>query len=108
MKACYPMSHHILMRFTLVVLVAMAAWLARGEDLPKPEPQTTTEQKLDYQRARANLAAVKEQNAASEAAAQKVLQEAIQAMIKTCGDRMLVEDQKKDPVCAGRPAEKEK
>lgn len=106
------------MRLALL-LIATALY---AEDAKKPEPQcdgeickpskgmiappeVTLEHKLDYQRARANLAMVKEQNAANEKIAQKAIEDAIQAASKDCGGIQVIADAKGDPTCP-KPAEK--
>ncbi len=73
-----------------------------AEDAKKSEtiaPIVTLEHRLDYQRARANLAAMKEQNAANEKAAQKAIEDALAAAAKDCGTAQVIGDAKGDPAC---------
>ncbi len=106
----------VLLISTSLVMIALGmAVYARAEDAPKPEPQITLEQaiariaeleqQLDYRTAQVNLYIIKEQNVAREAAAQKVLQGHVDAMVKVCGDRGLVANAKGNPEC-GMPKPK--
>ena len=86
-----------------LAFVAMIVWIARAEE-SAPLPQITVEQKLDYQRARANLANTQ----AQLDAAQKALQASIDTMQKVCADRPLIADAKGDPTCGiAQPVVKE-
>jgi len=51
---------------------------------------------------------VKEQNVAREAAAQKLVNEKIDALTRKCGDLPLIGDEKGDPICGAPKPEPKK
>lgn len=71
-------------------------------------PQITAEEKLEYRRLQVNLFTVKEQNAQREAAAQKLVQDKIDALTRKCGDLPLIGDEKGDPICGAPKTEPKK
>ena len=73
-------------------LIFLLCSVLLAEDAPKPEPQISIEQKLDYQRARANLTE-----------AQRAMNDVVQAMQKVCGQRPVITDTKGDPICGEQP-----
>ncbi len=79
----------------LAVLLALP--VMADDAKPVPVPQITVEQKLDYQRARADLLVAQ----AEVARTQKILEEKIAAMQKTCGTRQVITDAtaNRDPMC---------
>ena len=73
-----------------------------------PVVQITAEEKLEYRRLQVNLFTVKEQNVAREAAAQKLVNEKIDALTRKCGDLPLIGDEKGDPICGAPKPEPKK
>ena len=73
-----------------------------AEDAKVPEPQITTQQKLDYQRARANLVAAQQQ----ATNAQRVFDDKIAELQKACGVQPLIADVQGDPACSPKPEKK--
>lgn len=76
------------------ILFLLAAGLY-AEDAKGPETQITIQQKLDYQRARADLA-----NAQQQANNAKIaLDDVIKSLQKACGAQPLIADVQGDPAC---------
>lgn len=78
---------------TIIFLLAVTLY---AEDAKVPEPQITTQQKLDYQRARANLVAAQQQ----ATNAQRVFDDKIAELQKSCGAQPLIADAQGDPACS--------
>ncbi len=78
------------------ILTLMILGCALYAEETKPlAPQVSIDHKLDYQRARADLATAQ----AALTQAQKKLDDALAAAVKDCGTARVVGDAKGDPAC---------